>query len=69
MLVATVLPVPMYALYSLNSRQHKVTRNVIGSIKTIDIINTGRSLLCSNKPQKKLLTLLHVPHFGISPDH
>lgn len=45
MLVATVLPVPMYALYSLNSRQHKVTRNVIGSIKTIKIINMGRSPL------------------------
>ena len=45
MLVATVLPIPMYALYSLNSRQHKVTRNVIGSIKTINIINTGRSPL------------------------
>ena len=69
MLVATVLPVPMYALYSLNSRQHKVTRNVIGSIKTINIINTGRSRFEVTNLQKKLLTLLHVPHFRISPDH
>ena len=69
MLVATVLPVPMYALYSLNSRQHKVTRNVIGSIKTINIINTGRIRFEVTNLQKKLLTLLHVPHFRISPDH